>query len=193
LSWGAICQPLAGETACGDTWLLREQESDVALVLADGLGHGILAAEAAQAAAAAFNTHGFGPLTTYLQAANSDLRATRGAAVAAARFKLGSPQLNYAGLGNIAGFILSPNGTTRGLMSYNGTVGIDARTVKELEYDWPSDEVLVMHSDGLRSRWTIPIHSGLLMRHPAIIAGALYRDFRRVSDDVTVVVLKKAA
>ena len=31
------------------------------------------------------------------------------------------------------------------------------------------------------------------MRHPAVIAGVLYRDFNRGRDDVTVVVAKEAA
>ena len=41
----------------------------------------------------------------------------------------------------------------------------------------PERGVLVMHSDGLTSRWSLDAYQGLLSRHPALIAGVLYRDF----------------
>ncbi|MEP7344378.1 MAG: ATP-binding SpoIIE family protein phosphatase [Gemmatimonadaceae bacterium] len=191
LRLGAVCQPLAGEIVCGDTWHLVEREGDAALILADGLGHGVLAAEASRSAVDAFRNHAFGPLTLYMQHANEQLRITRGAAVAAVRLSRHSDGLTYAGLGNISGTIFSPDGTSRGLMSYNGTVGIDARRVRELQYEFRRDDLLVMHSDGLRSRWSMAERPGLLSRHPAVIAGVLYRDFRRAGDDVTVVVLQR--
>ena len=39
-------------------------------------------------------------------------------------------------------------------------------------------------------RWDLPSYSGLLARHPAVIGGALLRDFRRQRDDASVVVVK---
>jgi hypothetical protein len=59
--------------------------------------------------------------------------------------------------------------------------------------DWPKDGVLIMHSDGLQSRWDLSSYSGLMSRHPAVIAAALVRDFRRQRDDASVVVVKAAA
>jgi hypothetical protein len=47
-----------------------------------------------------------------------------------------------------------------------------------------------MHSDGLQSRWNFEPYPGLVMRHPAIIAGVLYRDFARGRDDLTVAVVR---
>ena len=52
--------------------------------------------------------------------------------------------------------------------------------------------MLIMHSDGLQSRWDLSAYSGLLSRHPAVIGGALLRDFRRQRDDASVVVVKAA-
>ena len=49
-----------------------------------------------------------------------------------------------------------------------------------------------MHSDGLQSKWDLSGYAGLLSRHPAIICGALIRDFRRQRDDASVVVVKAA-
>jgi hypothetical protein len=63
------------------------------------------------------------------------------------------------------------------------------RKFQEFEYPWSADAVLVMHSDGLQTRWDLAKYPGLLRRHPAVIAAVLYRDFRRGRDDATVVVL----
>ena len=51
---------------------------------------------------------------------------------------------------------------------------------------------LVLHSDGLHSKWDLSSYAGLIARHPAVIGGALLRDFRRERDDVSVVVTKAA-
>ncbi len=119
------------------------------------------------------------------------MRGTRGAAVAIAQIKLDEQSLCYAGVGNIAGSILSQTlATGKGLISHNGTVGAGMRKVQQFNYEYPAGSVLVMHSDGLKSRWNFDPYPGLIMKHPAIIASVLHRDFRRDHDDVTVSVLR---
>jgi hypothetical protein len=48
----------------------------------------------------------------------------------------------------------------------------------------------VLHSDGLLTQWSLDPYPGLSSRRPDVIAGVLYRDFRRVRDDATVVVAR---
>ena len=50
--------------------------------------------------------------------------------------------------------------------------------------------LLVLHSDGLASHWALEDYPGLALRHPGLIAGVLYRDLDRGTDDVTVVVIR---
>jgi hypothetical protein len=64
--------------------------------------------------------------------------------------------------------------------------------VQEFRTEWAPDSVFVMHSDGLQSKWDLLSYPGLILRHPALICGALIRDFRRHRDDAGVVVLKAA-
>jgi hypothetical protein len=54
------------------------------------------------------------------------------------------------------------------------------RRVQEFEFDFPAGALLILHSDGLA-------------KHPGLVAGVLYRDHNRGTDDVTVVVLKNSA
>jgi len=97
----------------------------------------------------------------------------------------------YAGVGNISAAILS-GGASRSLVSHNGTLGVAVPRIQEFKSEWPSNGVLVLHSDGLQSRWDLSssTYPGLLARHPALIGGALLRDFRRQRDDASVVVVK---
>jgi hypothetical protein len=59
--------------------------------------------------------------------------------------------------------------------------------------EWPRDGILIMHSDGLQSRWDLARYPGLLARQPALIAGVLLRDFRRDRDDASVLIMKGAS
>lgn len=190
LRWGVINKPVKGETECGDTWrVVRRPDGSTAVLVADGLGHGPGAAEAATAAALAFDADPFADLKQLFAKAHTALRGTRGAAVAVAHLDPARRTLRYAGIGNIAGTIVD-GAARRGLSSHNGTVGAHMSRVHEFEYPWPErGGSLVMHSDGLGTRWDPATYPGLTLRHPAVVAGVLYRDFTRGRDDVTVVVI----
>ena len=190
--WGAITAPYPGETAIGDCWRVSISDAAASVMVADGLGHGPLAAEASEAAARVFDAQPFGPLKPFLEKAHAALRSTRGAVVAAAVCPSVDGQLRFAGAGNIAATILRSNGDSQGLMSYNGTVGSEMRTVHELMYDWRAGDKIVMHSDGLTSRWSLKAYPRLLERHPSVISAILWRDFTRGRDDATVVVMERA-
>jgi anti-sigma regulatory factor (Ser/Thr protein kinase) len=188
--WSVVCLPVRGETACGDTWRLAAERGRLALMLSDGLGHGPLAAEAADAAGAAFDADPFAGPRPLVEAAHTRMHGTRGGAVAVIQIEAASAR--FAGVGNIAGSVVSAAGS-RGLTSHNGTAGVQVRKVQEFDYAWPGDALLVMHSDGLQTRWSLDAYPGAARRHPAVVAGLLYRDFSRGRDDLTVAVVRRAA
>jgi anti-sigma regulatory factor (Ser/Thr protein kinase) len=189
--YGAVQTCAPRETVCGDTYRVITRGEGFAMMVADGLGHGPLAAEAADGAAEAFEGGSWDTLTELLARAQGRLHGTRGAAVAAAVCSSPGAKVTYTGIGNIAGALISPDGTARGLVSYNGTVGAEMQTARENTYDWSVGDLLVMHSDGLQTRWSLRDRPGLTTRHPAIVAAVLHRDHRRVRDDATVVVLER--
>jgi anti-sigma regulatory factor (Ser/Thr protein kinase) len=99
--------------------------------------------------------------------------------------------LTYAGIGNTSAVLLTGS-TSRSLVSHNGTLGVATARIQEFRNEWPADGLLILHSDGVQTRWDLSSYAGLLVRHPAVIGGALLRDFRRQRDDASVVVLKAA-
>ncbi len=187
--YGAVNVPVRGETVCGDAWRHRETEAGFFVMIADGLGHGPGAHEAAGAAVQTFDADVSNSPKILLEAADPRLLSTRGAAIAAAWLDCASRRLRYAGIGNISGISLEHN-KKQGLVSHNGTVGMQNRRAQEFEYACGAAGVLVMHSDGLQSRWAKEISTALLCHHPALIAGVLYRDFKRGNDDTTVVAVR---
>lgn len=187
---GAVCLPLPGEDLCGDAWDLGLGRHGITLCLADGLGHGPDAALASNPAVALAPLHpGLAP-AELMALAHQALRGTRGAAMAIAVIDEDKQQLSFAGVGNIAGCIFA-DGTRRHLMSHNGIVGSNLRKVQELVHPFPDGAMVVMHSDGIATRWDLDTYPGLEFRHPSLIAAILYRDFGRQRDDAMVVVVRQ--
>jgi len=161
----------------------------MSVLLADGLGHGISAHDAARAAIDAFRTHREEEPAAILDACHSALARTRGAAIAIARVVASAERGSMAGVGNIVCRVEAST-ANRHLVSHNGTVGHMMRKVQEFTFPWPHDALLVMHSDGLGTHWDLGSYPGLTVRHPALIAAVLYRDYDRGRDDVSVVVIR---
>jgi len=132
------------------------------------------------------------PITAIIARMHETLRPTRGAAVGLAEIDRERGRLSFAGVGNIAASIVA-DGAYRHVVSHHGTLGHDVRKIQAFEYPWPRGATLVMHSDGLTSKWGFDPYPGLLQRDPALVAAVLYRDFQRGNDDTTVVVVREAA
>jgi len=188
-SWGVFCRPVAGESECGDAWDARHTEQSGRFLVVDGLGHGPQAAVAARRAVDTFERRSHEGPQEFLATAHGALAGTRGAAGAMLSVDLQTRAIRFAGVGNIAATLCAPSGN-RGLMSHNGILGVQVRKFQAFDYTWPAESLLVMHSDGLRTRWSLDAYAGVQVRHPSVIAGVLARDFDRGSDDLTVLVAR---
>jgi anti-sigma regulatory factor (Ser/Thr protein kinase) len=192
LVFGVVSVAKAGEARCGDGWEIREAPGGTTFLMADGLGHGDGAAAAADAAIARFCTEHSGDVATQLQSIHEALRHTRGAAAAIAQIETAPQVVRYGGVGNISAGIVQ-NGTVRHAVSHNGTLGHEAARFREYTYPWAPDALLVLHTDGLASHWSLDAYPGVRQRDLTVIAAVLYRDHSRQRDDVTVLVARQAA
>jgi anti-sigma regulatory factor (Ser/Thr protein kinase) len=185
---GAVSVPKLGEDVCGDSWSVSVGPQGTTLLVADGLGHGPEAAEAAVEAVRLFHRFNGHRAPVLLDYIHGGLRATRGAAVSVARFQPGSGKMIYSGVGNVAG-VIAANGELRRMVSMPGTAGHNARKIQAFEYPFTTG-LVIMHSDGIASSWTLDRYPNLVARHPTLIAAVLYRDLTRHRDDATVLVAK---
>ena len=186
---GGVSGPRPGETACGDAWISRHDAEATVVMVVDGLGHGPEAAAAAAAAVTTFEKRSRLSPGDIVGAVHDALRATRGAAVAVARIDPPRAEMLFCGVGNIAGALIDATGS-RHLVSLSGTAGHHVHKVQEFRYPWPERGWLVMHSDGIATRWSLDAYAGHESLHPLLLAGLLYRDHRRGRDDATVVVVR---
>lgn len=187
----AVSVAYPGESVSGDGYATAENSERTVIMVADGLGHGRLAAEAAEKAIEVFHANTGGSPAEILEAANLALRGTRGAAMAIALIDHEMSEVRYAGIGNISAALINPrSGRSTSMVSRNGIIGHTKHKVQEFAYAWARDLLLVMYSDGLTSHWQLERYQGLLLRSPGVIAGALYRDFSRGRDDATVLVAR---
>ncbi len=181
-----------GEQVSGDGWQILIDGHRAALMVADGLGHGPVAAEASDAALRSFAGTALSarPSQT-LERAHHSMRSTRGAAVAVAELDAQAGTLRFAGIGNICGRLIS-GVEDRTLMSQHGTVGHQIRNPQDIDYEWPAHAFVILHSDGLATRWSLADTPGLLQCEPAVMAGWLLREHSRGRDDATVVVMRRS-
>ncbi|MGA9529785.1 MAG: ATP-binding SpoIIE family protein phosphatase [Terriglobales bacterium] len=186
---GVVSVPIKGEEVCGDGWGAKKTADAVMFMVVDGLGHGILAAEPAREAERIFATASGDSPGPILQDSHDSLKKTRGAAMAIASLNLEKRLISFAGVGNIGASIVHAAGS-RGMASHNGTIGHHMNRIQEFSFPWDSNSILIMHSDGLKSAWDLKQYPGIWSKHPALIAGMLYRDFSRERDDVTVLIAK---
>jgi anti-sigma regulatory factor (Ser/Thr protein kinase) len=187
---GVVCLPIMTEEACGDAWALHQTHERALIMLADGLGHGPDAAAASAAAVDIFDNYSRNGPVEMIERMHAAMLSTRGAAVAVTEVLWEQRVVRFAGVGNISGRIFSGDAFCN-MVSHNGTVGFEARNIVEFTYPWPEDGLLVLHSDGLATRWNLDDYPGLRGRNPALIAGVLFRDHNRVRDDSTVVVIRE--
>ncbi|MDN3260142.1 ATP-binding protein/SpoIIE family protein phosphatase [Streptomyces sp. CSDS2] len=190
---GGITVSLGQDAQCGDAWGWVRSGRLLTLLLADGLGHGQKAAHASTAAVTELRRAGHLPPADILRRLHTALRPTRGAAVTVAQVDTDRAELSFAGVGNVGARVRSGESWTS-LVSHPGIVGAYfPAQVPVRRLPWRQDSLLVVHSDGLPSRWTPPEDPGLLAHDPSVLAAAILRDAgspaRPVRDDTSVAVL----
>jgi Stage II sporulation protein E (SpoIIE) len=186
-----ITRPIPTEDVCGDALAGRDGDGGRHIfMIADGLGHGPLAAAAAQEAVRGFyETDETAPRLVFA-GIHERLGHTRGAALVVAAVDPDFRQLSVVGVGNISGFIVR-EGRRRPVISYPGIVGHHVAAVRQLDFDIDDEAILVFHSDGLRDTWDLARVPGLSRRTSPVIAASLLRDAGSRRDDASALVVRK--
>ncbi len=185
--WAGLIRPITGETECGDAYGAVQLGDTITAVLCDGLGHGPLAAAAAAAGVIAFLEDPGGDPATLLGRMHRRMSGTRGGAVGVVQ--LGGGVARFSGLGNVAASILG-QGRRKNMISIPGIAGVQARTIRQFEYELPPGAAVILHSDGISSRWEAAALPGLETRDPLVVAAVLLGAAGIHRDDAGILVLK---
>jgi hypothetical protein len=181
---------IPGEVVCGDGYFVKETGAETQIFVGDGLGHGKHAHEAVQTAIRAFIECQEDSPIAILRYIHQRVKKTRGLVATIAIFNHTSKQWRIGGIGNIAtrlylGLI------SKNYMSYNGIIGLNIpTTMNDTFITDDKNQNIIMCSDGIKTRWDLSQYPSLLRHDPSIIAAALYKDYARRTDDMTVLVGK---
>jgi anti-sigma regulatory factor (Ser/Thr protein kinase) len=189
-SVGAVALAAPGEVVCGDAWAFAIDGDRVALMVADGLGHGPDAAEASSVAIEEFLEDPLAAPRDVIARTHQALRRTRGAAVMVLQADAAASAVRSAGAGNVVGRLVS-GVSDRSILCQHGTAGVTIRTPEESSTPWPEHALLLAFSDGIETRWKADVITPVLGRDPTLAAALLVRDHCRGRDDATVAVLRR--
>ncbi|GAB4093078.1 ATP-binding SpoIIE family protein phosphatase [Flaviaesturariibacter terrae] len=182
----SLVVPKPGETACGDGFYAKESREHVKLLLGDGLGHGPEAALAAQKAIEAFRKCPDESPAAILRFIHQEVKRTRGLVATVAVFDIKKKQWSICGVGNIAARFFSPSGP-RNHTPYNGIVGLNMpNTLNDQLIPYERGQSLVLCSDGIKTKWDLMALPGILRNDLALLNAALFKEFARQTDDMSV-------
>jgi anti-sigma regulatory factor (Ser/Thr protein kinase) len=185
---GAVSTPVHGEVVSGDGWVVRQAGDRLEALVVDGLGHGPAANRVALEAIDAFEHMPPSTPDQLVQTLHGRLKSTRGGAVFAVAVSPGS--IAYTGVGNVRAAVMGA-GPLKTLITHTGTAGVQMRTLRAAAHPWDGNGQIILHTDGITSTWTLDAYPGLALRHPALVAAVVFRDFCRGKDDATVVAIRR--
>jgi anti-sigma regulatory factor (Ser/Thr protein kinase) len=182
--------PKTGESSCGDGFVSKSNKETIKLFLGDGLGHGPEAEKAIVTACDAFLKCEEESPSEIIRYINSHVKKTRGLVGTVAAYSVREKKWQLCGVGNISTLVRSPS-NSRMYSSYNGIIGLNVpNTLKNQEVDREDEQVIIMCSDGIKSRWDGAQYPAIMRYDLTMLTAALLKDFARYTDDMSVAACK---
>ena len=183
-----VCCP--GEKVCGDGYAYKKVGNGYQFFMGDGLGHGVNANEAATEAIQAFKECKEKSPAEIIRYIHQNVKKTRGLVGTIAYLDYDTEKWLLCGVGNISTSLYTGL-ACKNYTPYNGIIGHNIpRTLNDSVLSLEKYQTLIMHSDGLRTRWNLADLPGILKYDPNLISAALYKDNARYNDDMSVFTAK---
>ncbi|PRO65891.1 SpoIIE family protein phosphatase [Alkalicoccus urumqiensis] len=176
-----------GNWCSGDDYFATAENGSITCAMADGLGSGEEAMEAASIAMTLVKEEASLPLEQLFHRINDAMSGTRGAVVSILRIYPEEEQCEYMNVGNITLHLHYPDGNVvrpvpkRGYLS-----GRPQRPVRQ-NWEFPKNTYFSMYSDGFAKN---PLHRQLFSIHesPEEIMLRISREINHIDDDATFMV-----
>lgn len=183
-----VCKP--GETVSGDGASVLQDSKGISILLGDGLGHGPEANAAVNAAIQAFEQNkGYEPVSA-IREIHDRVKKTRGLVATVVRYACAQKQWMICGVGNI-GTGIAHNLALKNHMTYNGIIGMNIPgSMKTHMVNAEYGQVLILCSDGIKNRIDMQRYPGILRHDLSIMAAAIYKDYARKTDDMSVLIAR---
>jgi anti-sigma regulatory factor (Ser/Thr protein kinase) len=194
LEFGAATRAYPTMPVNGDAFVIKRWGASALVSVIDGLGHGQYAHRAALTARHYVETHFDQSLEAIFRGVGRACRATRGVVMALVRFDFGGPGIRFsvANVGNIEARLFG-SATRPQFIVRRGIVGGNAPNPQVTEHRWQAGMVMVLHSDGVTSRWGLADFPTLATESATTLAQSLLRALANEHDDATIVVVRDSA
>ncbi|MGA2284688.1 MAG: SpoIIE family protein phosphatase [Dehalococcoidia bacterium] len=193
IEWAVASKPIPGVAVLGDAYLVAERRLGALLAVADGLGHGPEAAEAAERAVGVLKLSTDEDIPSLLRRCDLALKHTRGAVLSLATMDFESCTVEWAGIGNVEGILLrrpvEDGPKHRRLAPQPGVLGDHARTPRTESNPLCAGDTLVFVTDGIVSSFADDLET-LLSSSPERIARHILEESWRGTDDALVLVAR---
>ncbi|NVK16110.1 MAG: SpoIIE family protein phosphatase [Rhodobacteraceae bacterium] len=189
IDWAVAQAPKSGCTACGDGYLLRRDGGRLLVALADGVGSGPQARDAASACLEELAAGAVRGVAELFEAAHGRLRGTRGAALAVAVIDPDQEVVEWAALGDVEGIIcqIQPGSAeSAAIMQKGGTLGVHFPGVFCQSQKFPRQHVLIFASDGVSRQFRSALPRAQIP--PQEWAASCLGEYGREHDDRTILI-----
>lgn len=181
---------MPGQTVSGDGTCYDITATHLKLLVADGLGHGEEANYAVREAVKAFRDSSYDSPAMILKDIHQSIFKTRGIVGFIVVFDFIKRVWTMAGVGNIttrmSNFI-----DVKNQMSHNGIIGHNIpNIINDHQISLNDYHQITLCSDGIKPRWELSKYPGINRCDLSIQAAAIYKDFARHTDDMSVVIAK---
>jgi len=178
-----------GETLSGDgCCYINAKDDTIHLLVADGLGHGAEAHRAVKEAVTAFRAFDSKSPVDILRHLHQSIKKTRGMVATVVIIDPKNKRWRFCGIGNI-GMRFNGLQQSKSYLSYNGIVGHNIpNTLNDQELSLNDYQQVMLCSDGIRSRWEHAKHPTIHKYDLSLQAAAIYKEFGRRTDDMSVII-----
>lgn len=184
-------RPCDGEAVSGDAIVVKESTEGVFMSLIDALGHGREAAEVALSAIRYLKAHAGPDVVQVLAGLNDYLSGTRGAMAVLAFGDTATGQITCTGLGNPT--IRKVGGGDEAYPSPDGLLGVRFRSPRVRHLQLASDQLLIMHSDGIAETSSRALTAEALNQPVGAIARRIVLGHGRMYDDAACLIARYAS
>jgi hypothetical protein len=186
LRFGIASRPASGMHANGDAYFVKEWNGQTVMAVIDGLGHGGEASAASERTKEFLGTNYSENPKQIILALHAHLgNKSRGVAAELVRIDAVKRHLLFCGIGNTEVRIISE--PPMHPASLDGILGLNLRKAMEFEYPYNSLKAVVLHSDGISSRFDLSDYPAIYQK-PQTVAEAIMTRWSKEYDDATIVI-----
>jgi anti-sigma regulatory factor (Ser/Thr protein kinase) len=185
MKFGIASRPILGLNMNGDAYVTEEWNGQTLVAVLDGLGHGEEANMASAQAKVYILQNRTKDVEQLILGLHADLHTTRGIAIGLAKIDRTTNQLFFCGIGNIEASIIGE--PPMHPISLDGIVGMSLRKVKRFEYRYDLLKAVILHSDGISSKFDMSDYPASY-EDPQKTSEQILNEWGKKHDDATILI-----